>query len=82
MRSGRVAMLGSITHYPEKPNALSALRPEFPSNIEYLARPLPDGPEEAHDSGHQRYGTAKLSNVTFMHDLNKRLKAVREGCPG
>jgi NAD(P)-dependent dehydrogenase (short-subunit alcohol dehydrogenase family) len=77
MNSGRIVMLGSITHYAEKPNPLSAFRPEFPTNIEQLARPLPDRPGEAHDRGYQRYGTAKLSNVTFMHDLNKRLQVVR-----
>jgi NAD(P)-dependent dehydrogenase (short-subunit alcohol dehydrogenase family) len=77
MKLGRIIMLGSITHYPEKPNPLSAFRPEFPANLEHLARPLPDRPGEAHDRGQQRYGTAKLSNVTFIHDLNKRLEAVR-----
>ncbi|CAJ2502368.1 Uu.00g097620.m01.CDS01 [Anthostomella pinea] len=58
MAYGRVIMLGSITHFPEKTNPLSAYRPEFPSEIERL-----------------RYGTAKLANVTFMHDLNRRLEA-------
>lgn len=80
MDSGRIVMLGSVTHYPEKPNPLSAFRPEIPADIESLARPKPDQPREAHDRGYQRYGTAKLSNVTFMYDLNKRLQAVRQCC--
>ncbi|OQV08332.1 hypothetical protein CLAIMM_12627 [Cladophialophora immunda] len=75
MNFGRIVMLGSITHYPEKPNPLSAFRPYIPSDIENLARPKPDEPGKAHDKGYQRYGTAKLSNVAFMHDLNKRLQA-------
>ncbi|EXJ92418.1 hypothetical protein A1O3_00969 [Capronia epimyces CBS 606.96] len=78
MTSGRVVMLGSITHYPEKANPMSAFRPEIPADIEGLARPKPDRPGEAHDRGQQRYGTGKLCNVTFMHDLNKRLQANPE----
>ena len=74
--SGRVVMLGSITHYPEKPNPLSAFRPDIPADIETLAHPKPDQPAEAHDRGFQRYGTAKLCNITFIYDLNKRLQAV------
>lgn len=76
--SGRIVMLGSITHYPEKPNPLSAFRPEVPADIQQLIKPKPDQPGEAHDRGYQRYGTAKLSNVTFMYDLNERLQAVRQ----
>lgn len=76
MDSGRIVMLGSPVHYPEKANPLSAFRPEFPTNIEQLVRPPPDRSGEAHDRGYQRYGTAKLSNVTFMHDLNRRLESV------
>ncbi|KIW10103.1 hypothetical protein PV08_11063 [Exophiala spinifera] len=75
LKSARVVMLGSITHYPEKANPMSAFRPEIPEDIEILARPKPDQPGEAQDRGYQRYGTAKLCNVTFMHDLNKRLLA-------
>jgi WW domain-containing oxidoreductase len=78
MASGRVVMLGSPVHYPEKPNPLSAFRPGFPTDMEQLVRPPTDRSGEAHDKGYQRYGTAKLSNVTFMHDLNRRLQNVRE----
>jgi WW domain-containing oxidoreductase len=77
MASGRIVMLGSVVHYPERVNPFSAFRPEFPVGIEHLIRPPPDRPGEAHDRGFQRYGTAKLSNVTFMHDLNTRLENVR-----
>jgi WW domain-containing oxidoreductase len=81
MTSGRIVMLGSVVHYPEKANPLSAFRPEFPDDIEQVVRPSPDQPGEAHDRGYQRYGTAKLSNVTFMHDLNRRLQNVRQKLP-
>ena len=79
--SGRIVMLGSITHYPEIPNPLSAFPPEFPADIEHLVKPPPDRVGEVHDRGFQRYGTAKPSNVTFMHDLNTRLEAVGSTCP-
>jgi NAD(P)-dependent dehydrogenase (short-subunit alcohol dehydrogenase family) len=74
--SGRIIMLGSTTHYPEKQNPLSKLQAGFPSDMEQLVRPSPDQPGQEHDRGFQRYGTAKLSNVVFMHDLNRRLEAV------
>lgn len=74
--SGRVVMLGSITHYPEKPNPLSSLRPGFPKNMEDLIRPAPDALSLVHDRGYQRYGTAKLANVTFAEDLNERFQMV------
>ncbi|KAJ5668304.1 uncharacterized protein N7477_006874 [Penicillium maclennaniae] len=71
---GRIVMLGSIAHYPEKPNHLSSLRPGFPKNIEDLIKPAPDALSLVHDKGFQRYGTAKLANVTFAEDLNERLR--------
>ncbi|KAF2650308.1 NAD(P)-binding protein [Lophiostoma macrostomum CBS 122681] len=73
--SGRIVMLGSVVHYPEKPNPLSKFRPGFPSDMDQLVKPLPDGPGEEHDRGYARYGSAKLANVVFMHDLNRRLEA-------
>ncbi|KAK4233076.1 hypothetical protein C8A03DRAFT_39242 [Achaetomium macrosporum] len=72
--SGRVVMLGSAAHYPEKENPLAKLRAGFPADMEQLVRPPPDEPGNEHDRGFQRYGTAKLANVVFMQDLNKRLQ--------
>ncbi|GKZ26838.1 hypothetical protein AbraIFM66951_003569 [Aspergillus brasiliensis] len=72
--SGRIVLLGSITHYPEKPNPLSSLRPGFPQNMDELVHPPPDPASLVHDKGFQRYGTAKLANVTLAIDLNRRLK--------
>lgn len=74
--SGRIVMLGSVTHYPEKPNPLSSLKPEIPNNWEDLVKPGPDPQGLAHDRGFQRYGTAKLANVILANDLNRRLQAV------
>ncbi|RAH44599.1 short chain dehydrogenase/reductase SDR [Aspergillus brunneoviolaceus CBS 621.78] len=74
LTSGRIVMLGSITHYPEKSNPLCSLRPQFPADMEELLRPGPDPPALAHDRGFQRYATAKLANVTLANDLNRRLK--------
>ncbi|KAJ5363590.1 short chain dehydrogenase/reductase SDR [Penicillium cataractarum] len=72
--SGRIVMLGSITHYPDKPNPVSSLGPRFPENLGELVKPIPDPPLLVHDRGFQRYRTAKLANVTFALDLNERLK--------
>lgn len=75
-KSGRIVMLGSITHYPDKPNPVSSLGPCFPENLKELVKPTPDPLSLVHDRGFQRYGTAKLANVTFSLDLNERLKRV------
>ncbi|KAJ5605571.1 hypothetical protein N7510_008352 [Penicillium lagena] len=72
--SGRIVMLGSITHYADKPNPLSSLGPCFPDDFEELVKPASDPPNLVHDRGFQRYATAKLANVTFANDLNKRLQ--------
>jgi NAD(P)-dependent dehydrogenase (short-subunit alcohol dehydrogenase family) len=74
--SGRVVMLGSEAHDPGKENPLAKLRAGFPDDLEHLVRPPPDEPLRVHDRGFARYGTAKLANVVFMHDLNQRLQAV------
>lgn len=73
---GRVVMLGSTVHFPEHRNPLSNLTAEFPSDIDLFVHPSPDETGQEHDRGFQRYGTTKLANVMFMHDLNKRLAQV------
>ncbi|KAJ5917636.1 hypothetical protein N7466_011190 [Penicillium verhagenii] len=78
--SGRIVMLGSITHYPEKPNPLYSLRTIVPTDMEdmeELVKPGPDPASLVYDRGFQRYGIAKLANVTFANDLNDRLKKVK-----
>ncbi|KAJ5762832.1 hypothetical protein N7533_001513 [Penicillium manginii] len=72
--SGRIIMLGSVTHYPDKPNPLSSLGPCFPVDFEELVMPTLDPMKLVHDRGFQRYATAKLANVAFSSDLNKRLQ--------
>lgn len=74
--TGRVVMLGSTAHYPDRPNPLSKLVAGLPEDIEELAKPTADKPGDEHDRGFQRYGNAKLANVMFMHDLNRRLQQV------
>ncbi|KAJ6109416.1 hypothetical protein N7486_001651 [Penicillium sp. IBT 16267x] len=78
VHSGRIVMLGSITHYTEKPNPIYSLRTCVPHDIEELVKPGPDLPSLVYDRGFQRYGMAKLANVTFANDLNRRLKKVKE----
>ncbi|KAJ5806516.1 uncharacterized protein N7503_004118 [Penicillium pulvis] len=74
VRSGRIVMLGSITHYTDKPNPFYSLKTYAPVDIEELVKPDPDPPSLVYDRGFQRYGMAKLANVTFANDLNRRLK--------
>jgi hypothetical protein len=40
--------------------------------------PTLDPMKLVHDRGFQRYATAKLANVAFSSDLNKRLQQVRK----
>lgn len=71
-------MLGSIAHYTEKSNPLYSLKTYVPDDIEELVKPSLDPPSLVYDRGFQRYGMAKLANVTFANDLNRRLKKVKE----
>jgi hypothetical protein len=74
--SGRIVMLGSEAHDPDKESPLSKLRAGFPVDMEQLVHPPPDEPGRLHDRGFQRYGNAKLANAVFMQDLNARLLVV------
>lgn len=74
--SGRIVMLGSEAHYTEKDNVIAGLRAKVPEDLDTIVKPTLDEPGQEHDRGFQRYGTAKLANVMFMHDLNQRLQAV------
>lgn len=74
---GKIVMLGSVTHDADKPNPLSSLGPCFPDDFEELVKPTSDPTNLVYDRGFQRYATAKLANVTFANDLNKRLQKVR-----
>ncbi|KAH7123008.1 hypothetical protein EDB81DRAFT_225608 [Dactylonectria macrodidyma] len=72
--TGRVVMLGSANHYPEKPVPISKLGAAFPDDINILVKPSADEPGNEHDRGFQRYATTKLANVMFMQDLGARLQ--------
>jgi WW domain-containing oxidoreductase len=80
---GRVVMVGSPVHYPERANPLSKYRCGFPDldKFDELVKPKPDEKGDEHDRGYARYGTAKLANYTFMHDLNRRLELVSSTKP-
>ncbi|KAL2783051.1 hypothetical protein BJX66DRAFT_349913 [Aspergillus keveii] len=71
--SGRIVMIGSVTHDPDRANPLSKLLAHIPEDLEQLVHPAPDKPGEEHDRGFQCYGTAKLTNVMFVQELNDRL---------
>lgn len=71
---GRIVLLGSNAHYPDRPHPLTKLIARIPEDVEQIVKPLPDEPGQEHDRGFQRYGTAKLANVMLMHDLNTRFK--------
>ncbi|KAL4926200.1 uncharacterized protein BDV17DRAFT_270259 [Aspergillus undulatus] len=73
-KAGRIVMLGSTAHYPERPNPLSSLVPFIPEDFEEFIKPNPDPMDLVHDRGFQRYGMAKLANVLFAEDLNDRLQ--------
>lgn len=75
--SGRIILLGSVTHDADKPNPLSSLGPCFPDDFEELVKPTPDPAKLVYDRGFQRYATAKLANIAFANDLDKRLQKVR-----
>ncbi|KAL6400240.1 hypothetical protein AUP68_15936 [Ilyonectria robusta] len=72
--NGRVVMLGSSSHYPEKPVPISKLGAELPSEIDTLVHPSSDDPGDEHDRGFQRYATTKLANVMFMQDLIEKFQ--------
>jgi NAD(P)-dependent dehydrogenase (short-subunit alcohol dehydrogenase family) len=75
-RIGRVIMLGSVAHYPERKNPLSKFVACWPDDVEELVRPRLHPREDDHDRGWQRYGTSKLVTVMFVNALNRRLKNV------
>lgn len=83
VQDGQVVLLGSTAQYPEneRPNPIANLSADFPDNIDSLIKPEPDAPGTEHARGFQRYGTAKLAVIMFMHDLNRRLKSVRIRLP-
>ncbi|RSL62800.1 hypothetical protein CEP51_013402 [Fusarium floridanum] len=59
---GRIMLLGSNTHYPDRPHPLTKLIAKIPEDVEEIVKPLPDEPGQEHDRGFQRYGIAKLAN--------------------
>ncbi|KAJ5223810.1 hypothetical protein N7468_008352 [Penicillium chermesinum] len=73
VKSGRVVLLGSIVHF-DLPNPISSLVAGFPEDFDKLVTPDADPSDLIHDRGFQRYANAKLANITFLYDLNKRLE--------
>lgn len=74
--NGRVVMLGSDSHDPEKKNGLETYPVKFPDDPEHLAKPPLDGKGEEIGRGFQRYGLSKLCCIMFMYSLNRHLAQV------
>lgn len=75
--NGRVVMLGSDSHDPEKGNALQTYPVEFPDDPEHLVVPPPDAKGQEVGRGFQRYGLSKLCCIMLMYSLNRHLAQVR-----
>jgi NAD(P)-dependent dehydrogenase (short-subunit alcohol dehydrogenase family) len=73
---GRVVMLGSNTHYTDRPHPLFNLRVGIPEDVEMLVKPKKDVIGKEYHHGFHRYGVSKLANIMFMHDLNAKLAKV------
>lgn len=74
--NGRVVMLGSDSHDPEKGNALQSYPVKFPDDPEHLAKPPPDVKGQEVGRGFQRYGLSKLCCIMLMYSLNRHLSQV------
>ncbi|GKU04599.1 ww oxidoreductase [Fusarium langsethiae] len=72
-QDGRIVMLGSNTHYTDRPHPLFNMRVGIPKDVETLVKPKPDVVGKEYDHGFHRYGISKLTNIMFMHDLNAKL---------
>lgn len=76
-QDGKIVMLGSNTHYTDRPHPLFNIRTGIPEDVELLMKPKPDVPGKEYHYGFHRYGVSKLANIMFMHDLNAKLEKVR-----
>lgn len=74
--NGRVVLLASDSHDPERKNALESYPVKFPDDPAQLAKPSPDKKGEEIGRGFQRYGLSKLCCVMFMYQLNSHLAQV------
>jgi WW domain-containing oxidoreductase len=73
---GRVVLLGSEAHDSNNKNNVNPLGAKIPDDLEELIKPKDDKKGEEMSRGFQRYSNSKLSNVMFMHSLNKKLQSV------
>ncbi|KAJ3468220.1 hypothetical protein MRS44_002285 [Fusarium solani] len=46
---GRIVLLGSNAHYPDRPHPLTKLIAQIPEDVEQIVKPLPDEPGQEHD---------------------------------
>lgn len=74
--SGRVVILGSDSHDPEKKNQLETYPVKLPQDLGDLVKPPPDKKGEEIGRGFQRYGLSKLCCIMFMYSLNRHLAQV------
>ncbi|CAF3453454.1 unnamed protein product [Fusarium graminearum] len=63
-QDGRIVMLGSNTHYTDRPHPLFSMRVGIPEDIETLVKPKKDTVGKDYDHGFHRYGNPKLSGIT------------------
>jgi NAD(P)-dependent dehydrogenase (short-subunit alcohol dehydrogenase family) len=72
---GRIVLFTSDTHWPGK-SALEKIKPRIPANLDELAKPPADEPEDHMAHGQNRYALSKLAILMWMYALNRHLQKV------
>ncbi|RYO54777.1 hypothetical protein AA0116_g9217 [Alternaria tenuissima] len=70
---GRIVLFTSDTHWPGK-SPLEKIKPMIPANLDELAKPPPDEPEDHMAHGQNRYALSKLAILMWMYALNRHLQ--------
>ena len=75
---GRIVLFTSDTHWPGK-SPLEKIKPMMRANLDELAKPPPDEPEDHMAHGQNRYALSKLAILMWMYALNRHLQKVCDG---
>ncbi|RGP74172.1 dehydrogenase reductase [Fusarium sporotrichioides] len=67
-QDGRIVMLGSNTHYTDRPHPLFNMRVGIPKDVETLVKPKPDVVGKEYDHGFHRYGITTAMDPGGMVD--------------